>query len=327
MRRRAALLALVSPFGAATPGRAQPAGISGRPIRVVQPFPPGGAVDAWARLVAEGLSPRLQVPVVVESRSGATGLLAAEHVARSVPDGTTLLLTTDILIQAPLMLGRSPIDPIQDLAPIGRIGHTTLTFVVGPAVPAEVTTMPQFLAWAAGRPVVLAHTGGGSPGFMVNTLLIRSHGLDAAHIGYRGEPPMVPDLLAGRFHGAFVTTITFGELIRTGRVRPLATVGPLRLPSLDATVPNMQELGLLQDYAYRSFIGLFGPRGMPAETEAALARALRETLADPAIRQRLVAFDTFPGHEGPAEFAVSVATAQRNWIDIMAMTGVAPPAD
>ena len=89
----------------------------------------------------------------------------------------------------------------------------------------------------------------------------------------------------------------------------------------------MQELGLLQDYAYLSFIGLFGPRGMPAETGAALARALRETLADPAIRQRLVAFDTFPGHEGPAEFAVSVATAQRNWIDIMAMTGVAPPAD
>ena len=187
--------------------------------------------------------------------------------------------------------------------------------------------MPQFLAWAAGRQVVLAHTGGGSPGFMVNTLLIRNHGLDAAHIGYRGEPPMVPDMLAGRFHGAFVTTITFGELIRAGRVRPLATVGPLRLPSLAATVPNMQELGLLQDYAYRSFIGVFGPRGMPAETTAALARALEETLRDPAVRERLMAIDTFPGHEPPEVFATSVATAQRAWMAIMAQTGVGPLAD
>lgn len=309
--RRRSLLSL-----AALPAPALAQGYPSRPIRLIVPFPAGGAVDTWGRLVAEGLAQRLGQPCVVENRAGAAGMLGAEAVARATPDGHTLLFTIDALIQAPIILRRAPYDPVRDFLPIGRLGSTPVTLTVGDGVPAPVRDFPDFLAWARGRTVLMGNWGMGGTGHVVSLMLAAEARLDVTHIGFRGEPPMINDLLGGRFHGGFVTTLTFGELIRAGRVRPLVTAGPDRVPSLAAQVPTLAEHGYLRDFNYRGFSGLFAPAGLPAPVAALLAEAFRAFATAEATRRVLRGIDTVLGYEDPATFAASLALAQRGWAEL-----------
>jgi len=301
---------------AALPAPALAQGFPARPVRLVVPFPAGGAVDAWARLVAEGLAARLGQPCIVDNRPGAAGMIGAEAVARAPPDGHTLLFTIDALIQAPIILRRAPYDALRDFLPIGRLGTTPISLAVGPGVPAMVGDFAGFLAWARGRPLLLGNWGMGGTGHVVSLLLAAEAGWDATHIGFRGEPPMVADMLGGRFHGGFVTTLTFGELIRAGRVRPLVTAGPSRVPSLADRVPTLAELGYLRGFDYRGFAGLFAPAGLPAARLETLDGAFRDLVGAATLQTALRTLDTVPGHEGPAAFAVSVALAARRWAEL-----------
>jgi tripartite-type tricarboxylate transporter receptor subunit TctC len=309
---RRALLSLT-----ALPSPALAQGYPSRPIRLVVPFPAGGAVDAWARLVAEGMGPRLGQPCIVDNRPGAAGMLGAEAVARAAPDGHTLLFTIDALIQAPIILRRAPYDALRDFTPIGRLGATTLTLTVGDAVPAQVGSFAAFLAWARarprGEPLLLGNWGMGGTGHVLGLLLAQELDLAVTHIGYRGEPPMVSDMLAGRFHGGFVTTLTFGEMIRAGRLRALASAGQHRVPSLADRVPTLQEFGLLQGFDYRAFSGLLAPAGLAPQRLAVLEQAFREVATSEAMARALHALDTIPGYAGPAEFGAAMAENAARW--------------
>jgi tripartite-type tricarboxylate transporter receptor subunit TctC len=295
--------------GLASPALAQPA----RPIRLVVPFLPGGAVDAWARLLAEALGPRLGQIIVIENRAGAGGMLGAEAVARATPDGQTLLFTVDALVQTPVTLRRFPYDPLRDFTPIGRLGTAAVTFTIGPAVPAEVHSLGDFVTWGRGRSLNFANSGEGGSAHALALHLAREAGLDVTHIPYRGEPAMVSDMLAGRFHGAFVTTITFGELMRSGRVRPLASSGQTRVPSLAERVPLVSEAGFLRDFRYRGFAGLFAPAGLEAPVLSRLSAAFAEAAQDRELQNRLLVTDFIQGYQGPDEFAASVAQALADW--------------
>lgn len=314
MRRRQALL--LPAALAARPALAQESYPS-RPIRLVVPFPPGGAVDAWARILADALAPRLGQPIVVENRAGAAGLLGAEAVARAAPDGYTLLFTIDALAQVPVLLRRFPYDPERDFQPIGQLGTTAIVLTLGPAVPAEIATLDQFIAWGQGRPLLFGNWGGGGTGHAVSILFAREAGLDVEHVSYRGEPPMVSDFLAGRFHAAFVTTITFGELIRAGRLRPLASIGGERIPSLADRVPTLGELGRVRGLDYQGYSGLFAPAGLPAPVKARLASAFAAAGGDPELLGHLRALDTLPRFSSPEAFAATVATGLRRWREIV----------
>lgn len=314
--RRSVLSLAALPLPALAQGRSG-RDFPARPIRIVVPFPAGGAVDTWGRMVAEGLAARLGQTCIVDNRPGVAGMLGAEAVARAAPDGYTLLFTIDALVQAPIILRRAPYDVQRDFAPIGRLGSAGVTLTIGDGVPAAVQDFPDFLDWARGQRLLLGNWGMGGTGHVVSLLLAAEAGWDATHVGFRGEPPMVSDMLAGRFHGGFVTTLTFGELIRAGRVRPLVTAGHNRVPSLADRVPTLSEVGFLREFDYRGFSGLLAPAATPAEILALLADAFRDVATSAAMRQALLAIDTVPGHEGPADFAAGIALAQRRW-DVLA---------
>jgi tripartite-type tricarboxylate transporter receptor subunit TctC len=288
-----------------------------RPIRLIVPFPAGGGTDTWARMLAEPLGAELGQPLVIENRSGGSGMIGTEVAAKAAPDGYTLLLNITTHAQSPIVLRRSPYDPIRDFAFIGRLGTTAITFAVGPAVPASVTTLAEFVAWGRGRQLAFGNYGQGTTGHAFAMLLAQEAKLEVTHVAYRGEAPLLPDLLAGQVHGAFHSTIAAGEMFKVGRLRPLATGGPDRVPSLADRVPTLIELGFSQRFGFTGFTGLFAPARVPAEVVDRLVPAFRKVVTEDGFLARLKATDTIPGYEDPATFRASVERTMRQW-EVMA---------
>jgi tripartite-type tricarboxylate transporter receptor subunit TctC len=300
-------------LGAPALARAQTGRWPERPMRMIVPFPAGGGTDAWARMVAEPLSAELGQPIVIENRTGGSGMIGTEAAAKAAPDGYTLLMNITTHVQSPVVLRRWPYDPIRDFAFIGRLGTTAITFNIGPAVQAPIASLAEFVAWGKGRPLAFGNYGQGTIGHAFAVLLAREAGLDVTHVAYRGEGTMVPDFLAGSFHGGFNSTIAAGELFKAGRLRPLATGGPDRVPSLADRVPTLIELGYSQRFNFTGFTGLFAPARTPPEIVERLVVAFRKVVTDPAFVARLKAIDTIPGYEDPDTFRASAERTMRQW--------------
>ena len=164
-----------------------------------------------------------------------------------------------------MVLKRFPYDPINDFAFIGRLGTTAITFAVGPAVPESVKTLQDFVAWGRDRQLAFGNYEPGSTGHGLAVLLAEEAKLNVTQVAYRGEAPMLQDFLAGSFHGGFHSTIVAGEMFKAGRLRPLATGGPDRVPSLADRVPTLIELGYSKRFDFSGFNGLFAPVRTPPE--------------------------------------------------------------
>ena len=286
-----------------------------RPIRFIVPFPPGGCTDVWARITAEGMQPELGQPIIIENRGGAGGLVGTEAAAKAVPDGYTLLFTITTHVQTPVVMRRFPYDPINDFAPIGRLGTTSILFCVGPAVPASVTTMDGFRAWARGRDLSLGSYAPGSTGHAFALMLAQEAELQMTHVGYRGETPMLQDMLAGQIHGGFHSMAAAGEMMKAGRVRPLGASGTERVPSMPG-VPTMKELGFSDRFAFTGFLGLLAPARTPAPILRRLAEAFRVAAQKPETIRRLLAIDTVPAYQDPDAFRAQIARSLREWTEI-----------
>jgi tripartite-type tricarboxylate transporter receptor subunit TctC len=315
MQRRALLAGLAA---GATLGRPAIASTAGtwpeRPIRMIVPFPAGGGTDIWARMVAEMMSPLLGQPMIIDNRAGAGGMVGAEAAARAAPDGYTLFYTIDAFIQAPIVQRRHPYDPVRDFAPIGRLGNTAISWTIGPAVPAEIATLEDYVAWARPRrDVSFGNWGAGATGHAYCVLFAQEAGIDAKQVSYRGEAPLFQDNLAGVVHGGFHSMAVTGETVRAGRLRPLATGGGVRVPSLADRVPLFIERGYSQRFNYRGFNGLFAPARTPQPILDRLAEVFRQVATSEEMRRRLVAIDTIPGYEDPAAFAQSIQGVIRRW--------------
>jgi tripartite-type tricarboxylate transporter receptor subunit TctC len=309
---RRALLGGLAAAPLARPALAQGA-FGGRPVRLVVAFPAGGGTDILARMLQDPLAAALGATVIVENRGGGSGMIAAEHVARSAPDGTTLLMNITTHVQAPVVLRRFPYDPIRDFSFIARIGTGPITFMVGPAVPPAVTSFAEFVAWGRGRPLSFGNFGSGSTSHAFGALLAREARLDATQVAYRGEAPMLQDNIGGQFHGGFHSTSVTADMIRAGRIRPLASGGPVRTPSLADRVPTLVELGLSRRFAFVGFTGVFAPAGLPPALHEQLAGAFRQVLTDPAMDQRLRALDVITGWIDPPEFRTFTEQIMRQW--------------
>ncbi len=283
-----------------------------RPIRFVVPFPPGGATDVWARMTATGMQALLGQPILIDNRPGAGGMLGAERVARAAPDGQQLLFTITSLVQTPVVLRRFPYDPVQDFQPIGRRGANANLWAVGPAVPPEVTTIEEFVAWGRGRDLSFGSWANGSTGHAFGLMLAGEAGLRMTHVAYRGEAPCLQDLLAGSIHGAWHSWAAAGEMVNAGRLRALTSSGTRRLPSLPQ-VRTMREAGFSDRFAFEGFSGLLGPRDLPAPITARFVEAFRQVAQDEDIQRRLLAMDTFPSYLGPEEFRGFIADALTRW--------------
>ena len=286
-----------------------------RPLRFIVPFPPGGGTDTWARITAEGMTPELRQPIVIDNRGGAGGLLGTEAAAAVTPDGYTLLFTITTHIQTPVVMRRFPYDPVRDFAPIGRLGTTSILFVVGPSVPASVTTLAEFVTWSQGRDLSIGSYAAGSTGHAFALMLAEEARFRMTHVSYRGETPMLQDMLAGQIHGGFHSMAAAGELMRAGRLRPLASSGETRVPSM-SQVPTLIELGYSRRFTFSGFSGLMAPARVPQPILDRLAEAFRIAANKPETHRRLLAIDTIPSYQDPATFRAQIERSLVEWTAI-----------
>jgi tripartite-type tricarboxylate transporter receptor subunit TctC len=312
-RRSLALAALAAPLLpriAAAQGAA--AWTPTRPLRMVVPFPPGGATDVVARVLSERMQEKLGQPVTVENRTGAGGNVGVENVVRSAPDGLSMLMgTTGTLTINPHLYANMGFNPANDLAGVSMAFATDHVLVVNPAVPAQ--TAQEFIALLKARPGQLSFGSGGngSSTHLVPELFKLVAQVDMQHVPYRGSAPALNDLVAGNVQVMLDQLPSALPMIQGGRVRALAVTGPRRsrlLPDL----PTMAELGLPQAEA-TSWGAVMVPAGTPAPAIARLNAVIREALAEPGVQQRLAAAGADAVVSTPAELAGIMRSETEKW--------------
>ncbi len=289
MDRRAArlllALVLVAAFLAPTAGSAQ--NYPNRPVRIVVPFPAGGPADGLGRVLADQLNKTWGQPVIIENRGGAGGNLGAEVVARAAPDGYTLLLNASNHVINASLYDKLSYDPIKDFTPVSEIASYMLVLVVHPSVPA--TSVKEFVAFAKTKPdgLTVANAGLGTPTHLAAVLFAQAAGVDLIHVPYRGAAPASSDLIAGQVPAMFNNPVNAVPQVRSNNLRALATTGSKRL-SLLPDVPTIAESGY-PEFETRTWYGLFGPAGMPADIARKLHADLEKALQIPEIANNLIA--------------------------------------
>jgi tripartite-type tricarboxylate transporter receptor subunit TctC len=277
-----------------------------RPIRLVIPYPPGGAVDLIARLYGQGLSTRLGQPVVIENKPGSGGNLASDLVAKSSPDGYTLLHGADnVFMSNPHIYGKMPFDPFKDLVPVSSLSSNQLVLAIHPSVKAN--TLKEFVELAkATKPAMFyASIGNGSQHHLAMELLKQHVGMELIHVPYRGGGPAAIGLVAGEVAAMFGG----GSLVPTvqaGKVRGLASTGKVRNPAAP-DLPTINEV--YPGYEVLIWHGLFVPAGTPQPIIDRLRTEVRAVVAEPQFAERLhKAGAGEPYLTTPEEFAARMKT-------------------
>lgn len=324
--RRGVLIGGAAVFGIAGAARAQTGGggfAPSRPVTLVVNSPAGGSTDFSARLVAEPLSARLGVPVVVENRPGGAGVVGVQHAARARPDGHTLLVGYSGTITGwPPVRGTADIDPQRDFVPIALLTEAPQVMMVHPSVP--VNTLPEFITYAKARPGQLAYgsSGNGSLQHLGTELLKHRTGIDLLHVSYRGTGETMADFLSGRLQFYMTTPPPVLTSIRDGKLRAIAMASPRRHPSLP-DVPTTAEAGLA-DYSAEAWFGLFAQAATPPEIIARYAREVEAVLAEPAVANRALEAGAFARFEDPATLKARVDRELAGWTALVKAVGIKP---
>lgn len=320
VRAIAGTLASLITLAAAGVAVAQP--FPAKPIRIINAFSPGGSSDTIARTIGQPMGERLGQPVVVESRTGAGGNIGADHVAKSAPDGYTLLMGTATFPVAAVLNRKMPFDVVRDLAPVTLIGGTAMVLVAHPDLPAK--TLAELVTLAKAKPGDLAYAspGNGTLNHLEMELIAGRMGMQLRHVPYRSNPLAMNDVLAGHVPLLLDFITTGAPHVRSGKVRALATTGAARAPQLPDT-PTMAEAGLA-GYESRAWFGVFAPGGTPRPVVDRLDAEIRSALALPAVRERLGALGVELTVAGPDAFAAVVKSDIEKWKAVVAKAGIAP---
>ncbi len=318
LRRRDLLGGLAAaPALAAGAARAQGAWPD-RPLRWIVGYPPGGASDTFARLIASQMGPRLGQNVVVENRPGGGAVVASEAVARSPADGYTWMhVDNGILTYNPALYSRLPYDPDRDFDGVGFIGLFPLYVVV--RLDSPWTDFAALLAASRTRPPTYGTPAVASPHHLAMELLKRRSGLQAEHVPYRGGPAAMQDLLAGNVDVVVIDTATGTPFIRDNRVRTLVALTEART-ALAPAVPTAKELGY--DAVAYGWQGMSVPRGTPAAVVNRLAEEMRRAMQSDAIAPRLRDLDIEYRPWSPAEFQEFVARENALWRPLIRELGI-----
>ncbi len=293
-----------------------------RPITLVVPYPAGGGNDVLARLVAGKMSAGLGQPIVIENRPGAGSTIGTRDVARSAPDGYTLLIATSSLAINPSLYPDVAYDPKRDFAPVGLIGSSSDLVLVHPKVPASSIAALIALAKAEPGKIDFASTGIGTSTHLTAMLFASMAGVVLNPVPYKGVAPALTDLIGGQVALMFCPQPSAIGFVRAGSVRALAVTGARR-SALFPDLPTVAEAGL-PGYAAELHYGLLAPAGTPAEIVGKLNAALDAALGDEAIRARLAVDGTEPLPGTPSAYAADIASEESKWSAIVKLSGGRP---
>jgi tripartite-type tricarboxylate transporter receptor subunit TctC len=283
--------------------------------------PPGGSPDVVARILAEGLSRRRGNPISVENRPGADGAIAAEAFARARPGDALFFMFGDMLTTAAMLQSGVPFDPIRDFVPISTAADDLFVVSAAPALPAR--SLGELVAHARERPAGLNWFASPGPPWLAFRAFLRSAGLDMAYVSYRGAPPALLDLAAGRIQVALTPLAPAAALARDGRIRLIAVPGRERAPSFPEA-PTSSEAGW-PALLIQGLLGLVGWRDIPEDLREEIAEDVRQILADPATVVRLAAAGLVARSSTPAQYAAELAGFAARWDPLVREFGARPP--
>ncbi|MBR0650077.1 tripartite tricarboxylate transporter substrate binding protein [Roseomonas terrae] len=317
---RRSLLAAAATTAMAAPAIAQPA-FPTRPIRMVVPFAPGGATDLITRLLAEEMARPLGQNVVVENRSGASGTIAGNFVARGPADGYTLFMgTTGTNILAPFFVLDAPYETERDFRGVAMVAGIANLLVVGPAIPA--TTVQEFIAYARANPGRVNYAATGSGSQMAMELFLQRAGITATAVNYRGSGPALQDMIRGDVHATMDLISSTLPTVQDGQLRALGVSTTARNPRAPA-VPTLQEAGV-PGYEFLSWQGVFAPRATPDAIVEKLSQAINDALANPELRRRIEAMAADPMGGTPAEMDRYIAREVATLSAVARAAGIRP---
>ena len=292
-----------------------------RPVRVVVGFPPGGFTDTTTRLISAWLSEKLGQQFVVENRPGASSNIATEFVARSAPDGYTLLQIGDGNAYNATLYDNLNFDFVRDIAPVASMITAPFVLVVNPSFPAK--TVPEFIAYAKANPgkINVGSLGPGSPSQLIGVLFKSMAGIDLVTVNYRGIGPALTDLMAGRIEVVFTSLVSVIGYIKSDKLRALGVTTAKRAEIF----PDVPALGeYVKGYEAAGWVGLGAPAKTPPEIIAVLNTQVNAALADPAFKARLADLALGPFVSSQADFAKYIVDFTEKWRKVIRAANIKP---
>jgi tripartite-type tricarboxylate transporter receptor subunit TctC len=292
-----------------------------KPVKIVVPFSPGGFADSGARAISDKLAARLGQSVLIENRVGASGNIGAESVARSAPDGYTLLLGFDgTMVINPHVFARIPFDTLRDFAPVTKLGDAPSLVVAHPSLP--VKDMRELIALAKAKPGSLSYgtSGTGNTPHLVGEMLNQRAGIDLQHVPYKGGAQAIADAVGGQIPLSFTAIAGAQQFLKSGKLKALGVTSRQRVPALPDT-PTFIESGL-PDFVVNSWIGILAPAKTPRPIVERLQREIAAALKDPDVQARYAVLGNDPVGNTPEEFAAQIRADLAQWGPIVKRAGV-----
>lgn len=293
-----------------------------RPIRLLVPFPPGGAADVFARSVGQPLGDKLKQPVVVENRPGAGGRIATQTAASAAPDGYTLLIVTVGHAVNPSLYGALPYDTLRDLQPLAMVATVPSMLVVNPSVPAK--SVAELVALARKQPgrISYASSGNATTSHVAGAMLAAAAGVDLLHVPYKGSAPALTDLMSGQVSFMIDPIATAAPHVRSGKLVGLAVSSAERSP-LAPELPTIAEAGVA-GYDFSAWFILLAPSGVPAGIVNRIHSDVAQILRDEELVKNYASRGAQPGRGSPAELRIFLENEVRRYAKLVADTGMKP---
>ena len=320
MRTKLALLSLLAELAGVAPAAAE---YPDKPIRITAPYAPGGNIDVTSRIIADKLKDVLGVPVLVENKAGASGMIGSDVVARSAPDGYTLLVSANSLVAVPAIYGNAPYDWRTAFTPITHLQRVPAVVLVTPSSP--IKTMADFIALGRDGKFAVADSGIGTTNHLALELIGEATGTKYTLIHYKGSGAASIDVTAGQVQAQVDQVNAALGHIKGGKMRAIAISSDKRLPELP-DVPTMKESGVkgLENFTFSTFTGLFGPAKMPPEVVAKLNDAMVKVLKDPAVVKRFADLTAEAYPTTPQEAAAMFDAEDKMVVPLIKKLGIKP---
>ena len=310
-------LVLAFATSAGTSGQAQ--SYPDKPIRLVVPFPAGSGTDIVGRLLGQQMSLDFGQPVIVDNRPGASTIVGTDIVAKSPPDGYTMVMASNNHAMNPsLFEGKLPFDSIKDFAAVAEVAVLPFILVVNPNLPAK--SLPELIALAKKGGLTYASTGNGTPPHVAGEMLKRAAKVDITHIPYKGSAAAVQDVVSGQVSMMFVNVPSGMSLVQAGKLRVLAVGSARRLASMP-DVPTVAELGF-PGFDVSLWMGLLMPAGTPVDVIDRMSREVEHALADPALCKKIEEQGAEPAYTPPAVFSTFVVDETKRFDELVKEVGL-----